>query len=49
VFLTGNLRDSVKLAADVEADLLVIGATGHSAMYERMWLRDTGGNTAICS
>ena len=30
------VRDIVKLAADCEADLLVIGATGHSAMYERM-------------
>jgi nucleotide-binding universal stress UspA family protein len=30
------VRDIVKLAADIEADLLVIGATGHSAMYERM-------------
>jgi nucleotide-binding universal stress UspA family protein len=35
--LTGHpVRDTVKLAADVEADLLVIGATGHSALYERM-------------
>jgi nucleotide-binding universal stress UspA family protein len=30
------VRDIVKLASDCEADLLVIGATGHSAMYERM-------------
>jgi nucleotide-binding universal stress UspA family protein len=30
------VRDVVKLAADLEVDLLVIGATGHSAMYERM-------------
>jgi nucleotide-binding universal stress UspA family protein len=30
------VRDIVKLAADLEVDLLVIGATGHSAMYERM-------------
>jgi len=30
------VRDIVTLAADIEADLLVIGATGHSAMYERM-------------
>jgi nucleotide-binding universal stress UspA family protein len=30
------VRDIVKLAADIGADLLVIGATGHSAMYERM-------------
>jgi nucleotide-binding universal stress UspA family protein len=30
------VRDIVKLAADIEADLLVIGATGDSAIYERM-------------
>jgi nucleotide-binding universal stress UspA family protein len=30
------VRDIVKLAADMQADLLVIGATGHSAIYERM-------------
>lgn len=30
------VRDIVKLAADLEADLLVIGARGHSALYERM-------------
>ena len=30
------VRDIVKLAADLDADLLVIGATGHSALYERM-------------
>jgi nucleotide-binding universal stress UspA family protein len=29
------VRDIVKLAADIGADLLVIGATGHSAIYER--------------
>ena len=35
--LTGHpVRDIVKLAADIDADLLVIGATGHSALYERM-------------
>jgi nucleotide-binding universal stress UspA family protein len=35
--LTGHpVRDVVKLAADIGADLLVIGATGHSALYERM-------------
>jgi nucleotide-binding universal stress UspA family protein len=28
--------DIVKLAGEIEADLLVIGATGHSAMYERI-------------
>jgi len=30
------VRDIVKLAAEMEADLLVIGATGHSAIYERL-------------
>jgi nucleotide-binding universal stress UspA family protein len=30
------VRDIVKFAADIEADLLIIGATGHSAIYERM-------------
>ena len=30
------VRDIVKLAADLSVDLLVIGATGHSAIYERM-------------
>ena len=30
------VRDIVELAAELEADLLVIGATGHSAFYERM-------------
>jgi nucleotide-binding universal stress UspA family protein len=30
------VRDIVKLATEIGADLLVIGATGHSAMYERM-------------
>jgi nucleotide-binding universal stress UspA family protein len=30
------VRDIVKLAAELKADLLVIGATGHSALYERM-------------
>ena len=30
------VRDIVRLATEIEADLLVIGATGHSAMYERM-------------
>ncbi|MBI1867694.1 MAG: universal stress protein [Methylocystis sp.] len=30
------VRDIVKLAADLEVDLLIIGATGHSALYERM-------------
>jgi len=30
------VRDIVKLAADLEVNLLVIGARGHSALYERM-------------
>jgi nucleotide-binding universal stress UspA family protein len=30
------VRDIVELAAELEAELLVIGATGHSALYERM-------------
>ena len=30
------VRDIVRLAADLKADLLVIGAKGHSALYERM-------------
>jgi nucleotide-binding universal stress UspA family protein len=30
------VRDIVRLAAEMRADLLVIGATGHSAMHERM-------------
>jgi nucleotide-binding universal stress UspA family protein len=30
------VRDVVMLAADLKVDLLVIGATGHSALYERM-------------
>jgi nucleotide-binding universal stress UspA family protein len=34
---TGHpVRDVVLLAADLKVDLLVIGATGHSALYERM-------------
>jgi nucleotide-binding universal stress UspA family protein len=28
------VRDIIKLAADLKADLLVIGARGHSALYE---------------
>jgi nucleotide-binding universal stress UspA family protein len=31
------VRDIVKLAADLNVDLLVIGATGRSALYERMF------------
>ena len=30
------VRDIVELAGELQADLLVIGATGHSAFYERM-------------
>jgi nucleotide-binding universal stress UspA family protein len=30
------VRDIVRLANEIKADLLVIGATGHSAIYERM-------------
>lgn len=30
------VRDIIALAADLEVDLLVIGAQGHSAIYERM-------------
>jgi nucleotide-binding universal stress UspA family protein len=30
------VRDIVKLAADLNVDLLVIGATGHSALYDRI-------------
>jgi nucleotide-binding universal stress UspA family protein len=30
------VRDVVMLAADLKAELLVIGASGHSALYERL-------------
>lgn len=30
------VRDVVRLAAELKVDLLIIGATGHSALYERM-------------
>jgi nucleotide-binding universal stress UspA family protein len=30
------VRDIVRVAADLNVELLVIGATGHSAIYERM-------------
>jgi nucleotide-binding universal stress UspA family protein len=30
------VRDIVELAAELKVELLVIGATGHSALYERM-------------
>ena len=35
--VTGHpVRDIIMLAGDLHADLLVIGATGHSTFYERM-------------
>jgi nucleotide-binding universal stress UspA family protein len=35
--LTGHpVRDILRLAGELEADLLVIGATGHSTIYERL-------------
>jgi nucleotide-binding universal stress UspA family protein len=35
--MTGHaVRDIVRLATEIKADLLVIGATGHSQFYERM-------------
>jgi nucleotide-binding universal stress UspA family protein len=35
--LTGHpVRDVVRLAGEIDADLIVIGATGHSALYERL-------------
>jgi nucleotide-binding universal stress UspA family protein len=30
------VRDIVNLAAELKADLLVVGASGHSALYDRM-------------
>src|ERR1700758_1925092 len=30
------VRDIVELAKDLKAELLIIGATGHSALYERL-------------
>ena len=30
------MRDIIKLAADLDVDLLAIGARGHTALYERM-------------
>jgi len=30
------VRDIIDLSRELEIDLLVIGATGHSALYERM-------------
>jgi nucleotide-binding universal stress UspA family protein len=35
--LTGHpVRDIVKLATDLDVDLIVVGASGHSALYDRM-------------
>lgn len=35
--LTGHpVRDIVRLAGELGADIIVIGATGHSALYERL-------------
>jgi nucleotide-binding universal stress UspA family protein len=35
--LTGHpVRDVVRLAGEIDANLIVIGATGHSAIYERL-------------
>ena len=36
LFAGHPVRDIVKLAADLKADLVVIGARGHSELYERM-------------
>ena len=36
VFAGHPVRDIVKLASDLEAELLVIGSRGHSKLYERM-------------
>jgi nucleotide-binding universal stress UspA family protein len=36
IFAGHPVRDIVKLAADLKVDLLVIGAKGHSELYERM-------------
>jgi nucleotide-binding universal stress UspA family protein len=36
VSLARHIPDIVKLAADVRVDLLVIGAVGNSALFERM-------------
>jgi nucleotide-binding universal stress UspA family protein len=35
--LSGHpVQNVIKLAADLKADLLVVGASGHSALYDRM-------------
>jgi len=36
IFVGHPVRDIVKLADDLKADLVVIGAKGHSELYERM-------------
>jgi nucleotide-binding universal stress UspA family protein len=36
LFAGHPVREIVKLAADLKADLVVIGARGHSELYERM-------------
>jgi len=36
VFAGHPVRDVVKLAKDIDSDLIVVGASGHSAMYDRM-------------
>jgi len=36
IFAGHPVRDIVKLAEELKADLLVIGARGHSELYERM-------------
>jgi len=30
------VRDIIKLATDLNADLIVVGSSGHSALYDRM-------------
>jgi nucleotide-binding universal stress UspA family protein len=35
--LSGHpIRDIIKLATELQADLIVVGASGHSALYDRM-------------
>ena len=35
--LTGHpVRNIIKLASDLKADLIIVGASGHSALYDRM-------------
>jgi hypothetical protein len=40
------VRDIVKLAADLNVHLLVIGTTGHSALYERFGREPRGSHHA---